>query len=52
MNNKGNRCPNCQSNNTVIDKIPGEENTYLFICDDCFHNHNVYICNEQGELSK
>ena len=43
MNNKGNRCPNCQSINTVIDKIPGEENTRLFICDECGHFHSVYI---------
>ncbi|MFK3833102.1 hypothetical protein [Staphylococcus saprophyticus] len=49
MNNKGNRCPDCQSNNTVIDKIPGEEVAHLFICDSCGHFHNVYICSKQGE---
>ena len=43
MNNKGNRCPNCQSDNTVIDKIPGEEIARLFICDECGHFHNLYI---------
>ena len=43
MNNKGNRCPDCQSKNTVIDKIPGEEIAHLFICDSCGHFHSVYI---------
>ena len=42
MNNKG-RCPSCNSNNTVIDKIPGEEVAHLFICDNCGHFHSVYI---------
>lgn len=46
MNNKGNRCPNCQSDNTVIDKIPGEEVAHLFICDSCGHFHSVYICSD------
>lgn len=49
MNNKGNRCPSCQSDNTVIDKIPGEEVAHLFICDSCGHFHNLYICSKQGE---
>lgn len=43
MTDKNNRCPNCQSEKTVIDKIPGEENTYLFICDSCHHYHQIYM---------
>ena len=49
MNNKGNRCPSCQSDNTVLDKVPGTESLYTFVCDDCYHYHDTYFCSEQGK---
>ncbi|MCD8835062.1 hypothetical protein KJB99_10160 [Staphylococcus epidermidis] len=45
-------CPECHSDYTVLDKVPGTESLYLFICDSCGHYHDVYFSSKQGDTNE